>query len=566
MAEQRELEGGSNKWKDKYLNALDAQEKQEKHFSLQQSLLTRAMLRVSLAAEGQATELDDSLEALRQHLRDNNQVEVSRDLNKLDIVLKDFEQNREQAAGEVKLALEQIVEPLARRELSRDIKKQLNDFLREFTKRRQQIQDYPNLLKKLAELQRLVLLDSNEEAPGNTEGGFFSTLLGKKSSNEKEGKNKASSNEPELKPESGMSDRALFELNPHAAVKDSATVSAQLRSIINALLQSVEAQAVSSERVLAVQKKLKQGITNADLIPVLNEVCELVMAAYVAATGAFVNYLNNVNHDLVDIYKVVGGAATREASLKNASELMQSQMLENFLGLENETEKATNLSELKDTVQLRINNIRLALDEYQQTVSQDETASLQLSELAAQIKTMESEAQKNQEILKQQRYKAMHDPLTKLPNRESYNERVALESKRWQRYGHPLTLAICDLDHFKKINDTLGHQAGDRVLQVISQAISRRLRDVDFFGRYGGEEFIVILPDTNAEQAFIVLDKLRAAIAKTEFNYKDTPVSISMSIGLSEFKENDTEKEVVERADKSLYNAKSSGRNQCMVG
>src|SRR5690606_34574310 len=100
--------------------------------------------------------------------------------------------------------------------------------------------------------------------------------------------------------------------------------------------------------------------------------------------------------------------------------------------------------------------------------------------------------------------------------------------QRWRRYKHPLTLAICDLDHFKKINDSLGHQAGDRVLKVISRSIAKRLRQVDFFGRYGGEEFVVIMPETNSEQACSVLEKIRIAIAETAFNYKGQPLPITL--------------------------------------
>ncbi len=568
MSEQSNIDGGENKWRDKYLDTVDRQEKQEAQFKEQQKLLQRAMLRVSLAAEGQYADLDVALETLREHLRSDELVDLGESLAQLDEILKSFEKDREQGSQDSRQALEQIIGPLLQRDIPRDAKKQLNEFTREYARRREQIQDYPEILKHIARLQNLVLIELAEpnEKGG---GGLFSGLFGSDKTVQKDETEAEIDDEDASEDEAELplkSDRALFELNPNAAVKDSQTVSAQLRSIINALLQSVEAQAVSPERVKNIQSKLKKGITNADLIPVLDEVCQLVMAAYVAATGAFVSYLNTVNQDLVDIFKAVGGAETREEVYKDASELMQNNMMEQFLDLESETAAATDLSELKTQVQSRIDHIRLALEQYQQTVAHDDTDAMQLSELAERIKVMEQEAQKNHKMLQQQRFKAMHDPLTKLPNREAFNERISLESKRWKRYGNPLTLAICDLDHFKKINDTLGHQAGDRVLQVISQAVGKRLRDVDFFGRYGGEEFIVILPDTSAENAMTLLDKLRAAIANTEFSYKDTPVSISMSIGLSEFQGEDTASAVLQRADAALYVAKDSGRNKCSLG
>src|SRR5690606_18056861 len=150
------------------------------------------------------------------------------------------------------------------------------------------------------------------------------------------------------------------------------------------------------------------------------------------------------------------------------------------------------------------------------------------------VNVMERDAETNRAKLKEHRHKALHDPLTQLPNREAYDERMRHEVKRWQRYGHPLTLAVCDIDHFKKINDRFGHQAGDRVLKVISRAMEKRLREVDFFGRYGGEEFVVLMPETTAADALGVLDKIRAAIAETSFHYRHEPLNIPLCLGITE--------------------------------
>jgi diguanylate cyclase len=135
--------------------------------------------------------------------------------------------------------------------------------------------------------------------------------------------------------------------------------------------------------------------------------------------------------------------------------------------------------------------------------------------------------------------------------------------QRWQRYQRPLTIAIFDIDYFKKINDNFGHQAGDRVIKVIGRSIAKRLREVDFFCRYGGEEFVAFMPETDADSALVVLEKLREAIAKAAFNYKNQPMSISISIGLTEFKAGDDLASAFERADKALYRAKANGRNRC---
>jgi diguanylate cyclase len=98
---------------------------------------------------------------------------------------------------------------------------------------------------------------------------------------------------------------------------------------------------------------------------------------------------------------------------------------------------------------------------------------------------------------------------------------------------------------------------------VIGRSIAKRLREVDFFCRYGGEEFVTLMPETDSQTALAVLEKVRAAIADAAFNYKDQPMSITLSVGLTEFKTNDSLETAFDRADQALYTAKSSGRNRC---
>ena len=212
----------------------------------------------------------------------------------------------------------------------------------------------------------------------------------------------------------------------------------------------------------------------------------------------------------------------------------------------------------------QIDHIKQALDSYQQSAKF--SLGDQLEELSKKIKNLETESEKNRENLETQRRKALSDPLTELPNRQAYNERAITEAQRWQRYNRPLTTAIFDIDHFKKINDNYGHQAGDRVLKVIGRSIAKRLREVDFFCRFGGEEFVALMPETTAEIAIPVLDKIRDAIANAAFNYKEQPLSITLSIGLTEFRDKDSLDSAFERADQALYRAKQSGRNQVHRG
>lgn len=170
----------------------------------------------------------------------------------------------------------------------------------------------------------------------------------------------------------------------------------------------------------------------------------------------------------------------------------------------------------------------------------------------------------NEEI----RVLSITDPLTGCFNRSYFNERFTLELTRARRYRHPLSLIICDIDHFKNINDNYGHQAGDVVLKEFAAIMMASIRDkVDWMVRYGGEEFLIILPETDADGTQILAERLREKITEKTFNTSGHAISITASFGStcvypgSESKLY-TQESVIGAADALLYEAKESGRNR----
>jgi diguanylate cyclase (GGDEF)-like protein len=159
------------------------------------------------------------------------------------------------------------------------------------------------------------------------------------------------------------------------------------------------------------------------------------------------------------------------------------------------------------------------------------------------------------------------DRKTNLYNHGYFQNRLIEEIERTERYGSDLALMILDLDHFKKVNDTHGHVMGDEVLVRIAKTIQEQVRSFDIPARFGGEEFCVILPETNEKSAVIVAERLREQIGKLVFNAKKGTFSVTVSIGISTFRpsSNITDDIFIEQADKSLYYAKQHGRNQVVV-
>lgn len=155
------------------------------------------------------------------------------------------------------------------------------------------------------------------------------------------------------------------------------------------------------------------------------------------------------------------------------------------------------------------------------------------------------------------------DGLTGIHNRRYLEQRLATEFDRSKRYGGHFSFMLFDLDHFKKVNDTYGHLAGDAVLCTVSQRVNSLLRTVDVLGRYGGEEFGVILPSTNLEGAIVVAERLRQIVAQTPVMYKETAIPITVSIGVTEFKaETPNYEHLIHCADLALYFGKENGRNR----
>ena len=161
----------------------------------------------------------------------------------------------------------------------------------------------------------------------------------------------------------------------------------------------------------------------------------------------------------------------------------------------------------------------------------------------------------------------MTDALTQAHNKRAFSEALPREVARAQRYRRPLSLVLFDIDHFKKINDTYGHVAGDSVLRQLAGLVRPRIREHDIFGRVGGEEFGILLPEVDVEGAKVVAEKVRAAVEAARFLIKEESFSATVSLGCAglEGTSGGVADKLYERADKALYSAKQGGRNRVVV-
>ena len=170
---------------------------------------------------------------------------------------------------------------------------------------------------------------------------------------------------------------------------------------------------------------------------------------------------------------------------------------------------------------------------------------------------------KEVETLKQQ---VVRDSMTQLFNHQHFRQLLQSEIARAERYKRPLSQIFGDIDHFKAINDTFGHLAGDRVIKALATKIKRETRESDHAARYGGEEFAIILTETTSEGARVIAERLRSEIEAMEIIFEDQSIAVTLSFGIASMPVNTNASidELIGRADKALYQAKAKGRNRCI--
>lgn len=179
----------------------------------------------------------------------------------------------------------------------------------------------------------------------------------------------------------------------------------------------------------------------------------------------------------------------------------------------------------------------------------------EVNELRNRVKVLE-------EALRKERKKSTTDPLTKLPNRRAIDDFLSKQESAYKRYGDDYAVVLFDIDHFKSVNDTYGHDAGDVILSSFGKLLRRYSRELDFVGRWGGEEFLVVLPKADNKGALQFADKLREVVEKSKFMYKGTRIPITVSGGVADRASHESMESMLKHADENLYNAKKSGRNK----
>jgi diguanylate cyclase len=351
-----------------------------------------------------------------------------------------------------------------------------------------------------------------------------------------------------------------------SAAKSATARAPTARRLLAELLSSLPVPGEFAPRLEELQDTVEQRVSDDNWMPALSDIATFIgdmrrrLEIEKAELEDFLRQLQDRLKDLDQQLEVA--ESTRRASV-DSSQRLDRRMDAEVNDIESSVHRAESLDQVKVTIQKRVDVIRTHMDEHRRAeVLRQTELEQKLKHATARLQAVEQETTHLRAHLKKRKLQAMSDPLTGIPNRAAFEERIEREFTRWKRYATPLALLIMDVDHFKRINDTYGHRAGDKALKLIALVLKQNIRETDLVARYGGEEFAVIVPQTPVEGVTALAEKLRLAVERAQFHYQGASVPITISSGFTMFRGDDTAETVLQRADKALYQAKSEGRNR----
>jgi diguanylate cyclase len=339
-----------------------------------------------------------------------------------------------------------------------------------------------------------------------------------------------------------------------------------VRSVLVRLLDRLALPAELGARVEALRDQIEHAVEDDSWDPVLGQIADLVQSIRAQTQSekrGIESFLLQLSERLqeVDRQLCLNGHFYEDSFA--AGKRLDSAVRQDIGDIESGVREAIDLDQVKCLVQSHVDSVLACMANHQEAEQQRiEQARMEVSVVTDRVRELESETAILRSQLHAERSQAQTDPLTGMPNRLAYEERLEQEIARWKRHATPLVLVIWDVDFFKRINDRFGHKAGDKALCTIARTLTDGLRETDFIARYGGEEFVHLLTGSELADCVPVAEKLRQRVAAAGFHFRGTAVTITVSCGLAQFRDGDSAESWFERADKALYRAKQAGRNR----
>jgi len=534
-------------WKQKYYQSITDLENQQTY----DELLQRSLGRLALAAQGLDPALDKQLKSLRSVLRGkSDQVEIEHILEQMEKAIPRMESGKgkdnSQTTGQI------LADLLRDLKLPKSFKSEAKTLSKQFKS-----SDNEDIAAIMPDL--LSLLDNCLTASSKTSSsGFGFNLFGRGKSEEVV---ENLSDDPE-ETESQDEDESLSvdEISEHEI---------PTHLVLMQLLERLSLPTELSKKATKIRHQIEIGIEESQIPTVINDIAEIVSSLGSQAVNEkqqYEDFLKTLTSRLAELDKHIRQTSNEDDKAFKERHVISKAVEEQVSGLRTHVEEADDLELLKSTVSGRLDGLNQHFEKYRKSDhDRFDQSQHQIKTLNHRLQEMEQESSELRQAAEDSRELALKDALTGIWNRQALNEYLEKEFVRWQRYQKPLSIVVWDIDLFKRVNDSYGHAAGDKVLKTIARIFTKSTRDADFIARFGGEEFVGIFPETRLDDALSLANKIREKIETSNFHYENKPVPITASAGLATFRPNDTIEDVFKRADAALYRSKEGGRNRCIA-
>jgi diguanylate cyclase (GGDEF)-like protein len=338
---------------------------------------------------------------------------------------------------------------------------------------------------------------------------------------------------------------------------------AQFLEKISVSLSALPLSKAHTSDLLAIKKKLMTNQSSEKVLQNFIDIFDVIVADFKDEQKNAKNFLTSLSATLTTVQSAVKETIVTQRNSQKTNDIINQKLQSQLLDMTGTVEKALTLTQVKEDINEKLQIISNTLEQKSKFEQQNhQQLADKLNDMSAKVEQLEKQSEMFEEKLAEQQRKSMQDALTKLANRAAFDDFFAKTMIRFHRKPFPLALVVIDIDDFKKINDTYGHTAGDKTLQVIANSIVKNVTKGVFVGRYGGEEFVMIYSKIDEEALFSELNALNNFVARLPFKFKSNKVSITLSIGATHIKPDDNIHIAFERADQAMYKAKKQGKNQ----
>jgi diguanylate cyclase (GGDEF)-like protein len=530
--------------KSKLDTAINARSELENEFSAQSALLTNFIGKLSYTCKGIDKLLDNKLAKLRSSLKKATSfADLEKEIKTITALLQQHSLHNDSNIKKIHQQLQASAvslqkvknQPLANR-------KQLTALVKSNEESQDSLIQYVPLLSEFIAVYESILSTKGD----NATVGLLNT--GSAASLEKINKVNTTAKDSEINTAEQLAPKKLLERFNH---------------ILNTL--------VISEKHKTDLNKIKSSLSNTTSNQMLMTKClnvfDLIIEDLKQERCTAKMFLSTLSETLATVQASVSSTIASSTESDVANDKINKELKDKIKDMGAEINNASSLTDMRGDVNDKLLQIAKALEKKTLLEKQQhQTLQTKLSDMSAQVEQLEQQSQSFEKRIQEQQAKGLQDALTKLGNRAAFDEHFAEEIVRFHKKNFDLTITVIDLDDFKRINDTYGQIAGDKTLQVIANTLTKIVGNDAFIGRYGGEEFVLVYSGVDKITVMNKLNVIRKKVASLPFTFKNTRVSITLSIGVSLVKEGDNAHSSFERADAALYQAKKDGKNRVIYG